>query len=432
MPERCRQDQKLVPFVAKVVEKVSKMLPRLLQGRPPTKPQILALSKYVQAGPGAYKLTAAMVKNRAAWDALSPKEQDLSNEQHDYDNHCRTHLAVYEEHHSWDIVDIANFARDRPQRHHIKPTTLMKAMMQQWYGAPTSPVMLRVLKVNELMRVAADDETSEVQWPVMGCEITLIDCPPFPDLPDGFDKKLHYCNALECTAPCAANMNQAACSPAHLLAIRVVSMLIPAPTSTPSATFNNYDTTTSFGAHPQPGPSGVQDEYRRMSMAASKENQAIMAQQGEIISSLIKGMDKAAVRAALTDILPGANKAISSKRDFMTVAPRYTFCELTTHLRTIALKPALRHQPRPKQTAALFARQETKLLSEIRSGAYTGPGSAQSLGAGGMDGASDLQGGENYCKELLRRFYKYRDNTFDTVEKAEDFCTRTRLWLDRP
>jgi hypothetical protein len=46
MAERGRQDQKLVPFVAKVVEKVSKMLPRLLQCRQPTKPQMLALSKY--------------------------------------------------------------------------------------------------------------------------------------------------------------------------------------------------------------------------------------------------------------------------------------------------------------------------------------------------------------------------------------------------
>jgi hypothetical protein len=55
-----------------------------------------------------------------------------------------------------------------------------------------------------------------------------------------------------------------------------------------------------------------------------------------------------------------------------------------------------------------------------------------------MDGASDLQGGENYCMELLRRFYKYWDNTFDTVENAEntacqrDFCTRTRLDLRIP
>jgi hypothetical protein len=113
----------------------------------------------------------------------------------------------------------------------------MKAMMQQWYGTPTSPVMLGVLNVNELMRATADDETSEVQWPVMGCEKALIECPPFPDLPDGFDKKLYYCNALECTAPCAAD--QAACSPAHLLAIRAMLMLTPAPTPTPSVTYNN-------------------------------------------------------------------------------------------------------------------------------------------------------------------------------------------------
>ena len=155
------------------------MLPRLLQGRQPTKSKILALSKYMQTGPGAYKLTAAMMQDRAAWIALSPEEQELSDEQPDYDNHRRTHLAVYEEHHSWGVVDIANFAHDRPQRRHIKPTTLMKAMMQQWYGAPTSPVMLRVLTVNELMRAAADDETSEIQWPVMGCERELIECPPF-------------------------------------------------------------------------------------------------------------------------------------------------------------------------------------------------------------------------------------------------------------
>jgi hypothetical protein len=64
MPECCRQDQKLVPFVTKVVEKVSKMLHRLLQGRQHTKPQMLALSKYMQAGPGAYKPMAAMVKDR--------------------------------------------------------------------------------------------------------------------------------------------------------------------------------------------------------------------------------------------------------------------------------------------------------------------------------------------------------------------------------
>jgi hypothetical protein len=64
---------------------------------------------------------------------------------------------VYEEHHSWDIVDIANFARDRSQRRHIKPTALMKATIQQWCGTTTNPVMLRVLKVNELMRDAADD-----------------------------------------------------------------------------------------------------------------------------------------------------------------------------------------------------------------------------------------------------------------------------------
>jgi hypothetical protein len=106
--------------------------------------------------------------------------------------------------------------------------------------------MLRVLNMNELMQAAADDEMSEVQWPVMGCEKALIECPPFPDLPEGFDKKLYYCNALECTAPCAAD--QAACSPAHLLAIRAMLMLTPAPTPTPSVTYNSYDMITSFGA----------------------------------------------------------------------------------------------------------------------------------------------------------------------------------------
>jgi hypothetical protein len=51
-----------------------------------------------------------------------------------------------------------------------------------------------------------------------------------------------------------------------------------------------------------------------------------------------------------------------------------------------------------------------------------------------MGDVSDLQGGENCCKELLRRFYEYWDDTFDTVEGTEntaprqrDFCTRTRL-----
>jgi hypothetical protein len=216
-------------------------------------------------------------------------------------------------------------------------------------------------------------------------------------------------------------------------------MLAPAPTSTASVTCNNYDMTTSFGVPPPPVPSGVPDEYRRMTMAASKENQTIskenqtiMAQQGALLSTLVKGMDKAAARASLPDILHGP-KAISSKREFMTAAPRYTFCELTTHLRTTqarAKAPAA-----AKKTASFFARQETKLLSEIRSGAYTGPGSAQSLGTDVKGDASDLQGGENYCQELLRRFYEYWDNTFDTVEKTEntarqrDFCTRTRLDL---
>jgi hypothetical protein len=143
--------------------------------------------------------------------------------------------------------------------------------------------------------------------------------------------------------------------------------------------------TTSFGHPTPPGPAGVQDEYYRMSMAASqdfqtisKENQALTAQQGEIFAGLIKGMDKASTRAALPKILYGA-KAISSKRAFMTTASRYTYRELTTHLRTKQARA--RASAAAKKTAALFARQETKLLSEIRSGAYTGTGSAQSLGA---------------------------------------------------
>ena len=157
----------------------------------------------------------------------------------------------------------------------------------------------------------------------------------------------------------------------------------PAPTPAPSITYNNYDMTTSFGHPTPPGPAGVQDEYYRMSMAASqenqtisKENQTLMAQQGELFSGLIKGMDKASTRAALPKILYGA-KAISSRRAFMTTASRYTYRELTTHLRTTQARA--RASAAAKKTAALFTRQETKLLSEIRSGAYTGPGSAQSL-----------------------------------------------------
>jgi hypothetical protein len=198
-------------------------------------------------------------------------------------------------------------------------------------------------------------------------------------------------------------------------------------------TFNNYDMTTSFGFAQPPVQSAAQEEFRRMSMVASKENQTLMAQQGVIISSLVKGRDKAnTARASLPDILHGP-KAIASKREFMTVAPRYTHCELTGHLRTTQVRnkaPAA-----AKKIAELFARQEAKLLSEIRSGAYTGPGSTQSTNAGGLDNAADLQGGENYCKELLCRFYDNSDNTFDTVERTEntarqrDFCTRARLDL---
>jgi hypothetical protein len=78
MPERNRQDQKLVPFASKVVGKVSKMLQRLLQSRQPTKLQFLALSKCMQAAPGTYKLTAEMVEIRAAWDALSRRSKNLA------------------------------------------------------------------------------------------------------------------------------------------------------------------------------------------------------------------------------------------------------------------------------------------------------------------------------------------------------------------
>jgi hypothetical protein len=85
---------------------------------------------------------AAMVQARAAWNALSPEEQELSeNNTTTTITAAPTYLAVYEEHPSWDIVDIAKFARDRPQRRHTLPTAPMKAMMQQWHGAPTSPVL---------------------------------------------------------------------------------------------------------------------------------------------------------------------------------------------------------------------------------------------------------------------------------------------------
>ena len=97
------------------------------------------------------------------------------------------------------------------------------------------------------------------------------------------------------------------------------------------------------------------------------------------------------------------------------VAPRHTCCELTGHLRTTQVRhkaPAA-----AKKTAEMFARQEAKPLSDIRSGAYTSPGSTQSTNAGDLGDAADLQEGENYCKELLRRFCDYWDNTFDAVER---------------
>jgi hypothetical protein len=48
------------------------MMSWLLMGRQPTKTQILALSKC---------MSAAMAQDRAAWNALSPEEQELSAEQ---------------------------------------------------------------------------------------------------------------------------------------------------------------------------------------------------------------------------------------------------------------------------------------------------------------------------------------------------------------
>ena len=93
----------------------------------------------MQAGPGDSKLAAAMIKARTAWDALQPEERELSDQQHDYLHHKRTHLEVYSEHQAWDLIDVANFARDRPQRRHVKPTTLMKSHLQLWHGAPSPP-----------------------------------------------------------------------------------------------------------------------------------------------------------------------------------------------------------------------------------------------------------------------------------------------------
>jgi hypothetical protein len=179
MPERSKQDQKLAPFAVKTIKQVMNMMPRLIGGRDPLRPQVLALSKLMQAGPGDYKLTAAMTKARAEWDALQPGERELSDQQHDYLHHQRTHLLeVYSEHQAWDLIDVANFARDRPQRRHIKPTTLMKSHLQLWYDAPDSSTMLRVLKMNELMCAIADDEASGVHWPITGRETAFIECPP--------------------------------------------------------------------------------------------------------------------------------------------------------------------------------------------------------------------------------------------------------------
>jgi hypothetical protein len=46
-------------------------------------------------------------------------------------------------------------------------------------------------------------------------------------------------------------------------------------------------------------------------------------------------------------------------------------------------------------------------LLAIRRNADADPDPDLDALSGGMDDASDLQGGGNYCKELLRRFYKY-------------------------
>jgi hypothetical protein len=231
----------------------------------------------------------------------------------------------------------------------------MKSHLQQWYGAPDSPTLLRVLQVNELMRAIAADEASGVHWPVTGRETALILCPPAPDLPLDFDKKLHYCNALDCTSTCASD--QSACSSLHLLAIRSMLLLAPAPTASPTATFNNYDMTTSFGFAPAPAQSAAQEEFRRMSMAASKENQTIMAQQGVIISSLVKGMDKAnSARAPLPDILHGL-KAIASKREFMTVAPRYLTTKVSLECTKFSLHP--KRQPNLVQVRIWHAKIPT-------------------------------------------------------------------------
>jgi hypothetical protein len=70
------------------------------------------------------ELIATCLERKARISTKEAEEKELSDEQHDYDNHRRTHLAMYDEYHSWDIVDIANFAHDHPQPRHIKPTTL--------------------------------------------------------------------------------------------------------------------------------------------------------------------------------------------------------------------------------------------------------------------------------------------------------------------
>jgi hypothetical protein len=161
-----------------------------------------------------------------------------------------------------------------------------------------------------------------------------------------------------------------------------------------------------------------------MSIAASKENQTIIAQQEVFISS----MDKAAARASVPDILHGA-KAISSK------SPRAAL--------TVSSLPTPPHHPSPRQSFCSL-QEDGRALHQAGDQApqrdplrclYTGPGSAKILGASEMDDAPDLQGGENYCKELLCRLCEYWDNTFHTIEKTEntarqrDFCTRTRLDL---
>jgi hypothetical protein len=194
--------------------------------------------------------------------------------------------------------------------------------------------------------------------------------------------------------------------------------LIPTSTSTPSVTFDNHDMTYQLWGSPTARPAGrpgrilphvygsLQGEPDHHGTAGGNHLQPHQGNgQGSCPSHSHRHPPRRQGDLLQTRVHDRSPPAI------------YTFCELTTHLRTTQARVKA-PSAAVKQTAALFARQETKQISEIRSGAYTGPGSAQSLGAGGMDDASDLQGGEKHCKELLRRFYKHWNNTFDTVKKA--------------